>query len=165
MDTNLENLVAEFHDKLNISPKSDLTRMKDPRHVISLSVILQSWSGQMLDDFKKTGEPQSLRLHLILEETAELCTAFASNQELGVLDALADLVYVTAGTGAVYDLPLTDAFVEVHRSNMTKEKQESDPDAARVRDKGPNYDPPNLQLVLDKHRGIETNIEVADGDA
>ena len=49
-------------------------------------------------------------------------------------------------------LPLDKAFAEVHRSNMTKRVQTNDPDKARVRDKGPGYEPPDLARVLEEHR-------------
>lgn len=91
-----------------------------------------------------------LRAHLMVEELGEVLAGLAHADELALLDGLADLVYVVLGTAVTFDLPLTEAFWEVQRSNMTKIRQENDP---RVRDKGPSYDPPRLDRILEDHKG------------
>ena len=89
---------------------------------------------------------------MIGEETAEIYDALARGCEEQLLDGLGDLMYVTVGTGVQFDLPLPEAFEAIHISNMTKEKQEDDPDKARVRSKGDNFKPPNLKEILVWHR-------------
>ena len=63
-----------------------------------------------------------LRIKLLKEEVEEYAEAARSGDLLEVLDALADIGYILAGTiinhgmQGIYD----DAFNEVHRSNMAK---------------------------------------------
>ena len=63
-----------------------------------------------------------LRIKLLTEEVQEYAEAARSGDLVEVLDALADIGYIIAGTinnhgmQAIYD----DAFNEVHRSNMAK---------------------------------------------
>ena len=64
----------------------------------------------------------ALRIKLLTEEVQEYAEAARSGDLVEVLDALADIGYILAGTIinhgmlAIYD----DAFNEVHRSNMAK---------------------------------------------
>lgn len=88
------------------------------------------------------------RAHLVLEETAELLAAMAAGDRLAALDALADLVYVVIGTAVAFDLPLAEAFVEVHKSNMTKTIARDRPGHPG---KGDGYQPPNLADLLTMH--------------
>lgn len=157
----MEKVVQEFHDKLGISGREALKPLDDKLTMKNYGLQIASISRYFLEIHKNWSKTRKggfksdtpyLRMHLILEEAAELMQAFVETDEEAVFDALSDLIYVTAGTAAVYDLPLQEGFAEVHRSNMTKEKQKSDPDAERVRDKGPNYDPPNLKSLLDDRR-------------
>ena len=118
--------------------------------------------GKSLQIFAKEMEPwfrrcdvRLLRGHLMMEELGELLEAMADLDELGVLDGLADLEYVTKGTAIQFDLPLDAAFDEVHRANMTKERVlESD---TRLRRKGMNWNPPDLIRVLDHHRQCQAD--------
>ena len=63
-----------------------------------------------------------LRIKLLTEEVQEYAEAARSGDLVEVLDALADIAYILAGTiinhgmQEVYD----EAFNEVHRSNMAK---------------------------------------------
>ncbi len=63
-----------------------------------------------------------LRIKLLTEEVQEYAEAARSGDLVEVLDALADIAYILAGTiinhgmQEVYD----EAFTEVHRSNMAK---------------------------------------------
>lgn len=89
-----------------------------------------------------------LRFNLVAEEASvELLTALMDGDEISLLDALADAVYVIIGTALTYDLPLEAAFAEVHRSNMTKKVT-----GARLEDKGSEYSPPDLARILREHR-------------
>ena len=145
----VEKVVQYFHTKLDIAPVEELEgNIKMITTANAYRVRMESIAESCLVNYKTTKDQKWLRLHLIIEETTELITAFMHGDKVEALDALADLMYVTAGTAAVYNLPLTEAFLEVHRSNMTKEKQASDPNADRVSDKGPNYEPPQLERLL-----------------
>lgn len=150
------NMVEQFHIKIQAKVRGRLQEDVDPevsKRLRSLSTMLAGDASKMLEAFKKAGDHRALRAHLIVEEVGEALQALAEGDEERLLDALADLQYVTQGTAVTYDLPLEEAFTEVHRSNMTKEPQISDPDRARVRAKGPNYSPPDLRSVLHAWRG------------
>lgn len=99
-----------------------------------------------------THDPRLLRAHLMVEELGELLSALAMGDEVGVLDGLADLIYVVNGTAVAFDLPLQAAFEEVHRSNMTKEVKAGGDKDVRCRKKGDTYQPPNIGLILDRHK-------------
>jgi predicted HAD superfamily Cof-like phosphohydrolase len=90
-----------------------------------------------------------MRAQLMLEELSEALSALAQADELALLDALADLEYVTVGTATTYDLPLRAAFSEVHRSNMTKGTVRH---AHGEKGKGEGFEPPNLSAILKEHR-------------
>ena len=69
-----------------------------------------------------TDEMIELRIKLLKEEVEEYAEAARTGDMVEVLDALADIGYILAGTiinhgmQKIYD----DAFNEVHRSNMAK---------------------------------------------
>lgn len=89
---------------------------------------------------------QELRISLIKEEYQELLEALDCNDPVATLDALADLSYVVAGAAIAWGLPLADALNEVHRSNMTKTPGQTRADGKVI--KGPTYEPPDLQTVM-----------------
>lgn len=115
-------------------------------------------------------EVRLLRARLILEEAKELLLAMGidwANAEwptdlwidgpsdlVEVADGIADLQYVTVGTGRSYGIPTDACFREVHRSNMTK----TPPDPDRPADpgakyttktpKGPDFRPPAIKSIL-----------------
>ena len=118
-----------------------------------------------------------LRLRLMMEELGELSKAMHEDNMAEVADGLADLLYVTVGTAVEYGLgPILEClFNEVHRSNMTKfcgeevdfsqpprtiypghhgqieaDDTVNDKYSGKVR-KGGNYDPPQIQRILDEH--------------
>ena len=61
-----------------------------------------------------------LRCDLIEEELNELKDAIKNNDYVEVIDALADILYVTYGAGGAFGINLDKAFDLVHKSNMTK---------------------------------------------
>lgn len=67
----------------------------------------------------------AFRLKFILEEAAEFAAAHAAGDIVGVADALADLIYVAAGSAHFLGLPLDDVWREVQRANMAKVRAES----------------------------------------
>jgi predicted HAD superfamily Cof-like phosphohydrolase len=143
-------MVAEFHEKLGISPRQRM-RYKPSQMLLQFSHAIHTMAHELE---RRVNDPDAryLRAHLDLEETAEFVHALACGDEVAALDAMADKLYILCGHADVFDLPLGAAFDEVHRSNMTKKKQPADPSAARVRQKGPNYSPPDLRRVLQEHR-------------
>lgn len=88
----------------------------------------------------------NLRMRLIDEERGELLQALATEDVIGVADALADLMYVVIGAALQWGIPLERVFAEVHRSNMTKEGGGKRADG-KIK-KGPYYSPPDIEAVL-----------------
>ena len=136
----------------------------------------QLTSNEVVGDAKVTDELRSLASHLsrlceeckwlyqkkdlrgsrclkLLEELGELMLAMAQRDEVETLDALADMDYLVKGTAGLLDLPLAEAFTEVHRSNMTKAgiDDAASPDGRKTK-KGPGYKPPDLLAILMAHR-------------
>lgn len=71
---------------------------------------------------------------------------------VGVADSLGDLDYVVNGAGLIFGIPMPKIGEEIHRSNMTMTK--TGPDGQPIYNdegkviKGPNYEPPQLRLIL-----------------
>jgi predicted HAD superfamily Cof-like phosphohydrolase len=117
---------------------------------------LVSWISSYLEHkCEKRFDQRTLRAHLILEEASEILLGMARRHEDLTVDGLADLVYVVAGTAVAFDLPLAAAFKEVQRSNMTKAVRNKDD--LRLRDKGAEYTPPDIERVLKEHRHAEAH--------
>jgi predicted HAD superfamily Cof-like phosphohydrolase len=92
---------------------------------------------------------RELRIKLIREELGEFEKAANDRNLVKIADALADLLYVTYGTGVSYGIDLEPIFREVHESNMSK----GDPDILRAPNgkilKAKNWRPPDLQPILE----------------
>lgn len=90
-----------------------------------------------------------LRFSLIEEEFKELIHAFEQEpvDTVGVADALADLCYVVIGTAIEWDVPLAEVFAEVHRSNMTKSRDNVRADGKIT--KGESFKPPRIAEILE----------------
>jgi len=129
--------IEDFHLKYGFTVGHELTADVE---LGSLSYEL----GVMASCLEKS-RPTSLRAHLVVEEVAELLAALAAGDEVGTLDALADLIYVTVGTAVTFGLPLAEAVEEVHRSNMTKTLVRDRPGHPG---KGDGYSPPQLAELL-----------------
>lgn len=122
---------------------------------------------------------RELRVKLIAEELAELCSALGVSLLLEVnpqteegelvveavlgddqvdlveaADALGDLDYVVQGTNVALGFPAEEIVAEIHRSNMSKLGADGKPiyrEDGKVL-KGPNYRPPNLAPLVDGGR-------------
>lgn len=86
------------------------------------------------------------RIHLMLEELAEMMEGINNGNLIKAADGLGDTLYVVIGTGVVYALPAHEICVEVCRSNETKQRRTKD--NIRLRDKGKNWQPPNFERAL-----------------
>lgn len=99
-----------------------------------------------------------LRIQTLIEEIGELALALGNGDLLKVLDGLTDIQYFLDGTYLACGLSaLKDqAMEEVHRSNMTKMGADGRPiiNAAGRVVKGPNYEPPRLELLLEVTRKL-----------
>lgn len=92
-------------------------------------------------------EEKLLRIKLLTEETAELIEAIADNNIVKVADAIADILYVTYGSANAFGIDIEPIFDEVHRSNMTKEYDET---LTKRVFKGPSYSPPVIDSIIDE---------------
>ena len=145
--------VADFHKAKNIDFRQDITQLAPRSDMPQLRVIMRQHAEQALHVYETLGDLRMLRLHLILEECEELVGAILDSNEELILDAMGDLIYVIIGAAVTCDLPLAEAFTEIHRSNMTKApKSKNGPGANRLRVKGTSYSPPDLKAVLRAHR-------------
>ena len=112
-----------------------------------------------------TSAELSFRYGLIFEEFEELKEEIAAamtdltiHKKVSVktterlLKEMADLQYVLSGMAVAFGLPLQQAFVRVHNSNMSKLGEDGQPiyrEDGKVL-KGPNYAPPDLEDLIDK---------------
>mgnify|MGYP001563458304 CR=1 FL=1 len=119
--------------------------------------------GQPTEVTKPDEKLLEFRYSLIIEEVKELGEAIAyamaeSNFRDGVPDKvkvrllkeLADVQYVISGLAVTLDLPLQEAFIRVHNSNMSKLDDSGKPvfrgDGKVLR--GKNYSPPFLEDLV-----------------
>jgi len=86
-----------------------------------------------------------LRCALIEEEAREFRDAWAARDRLEMIDALCDLLYVTAGAAVEMGVELRPFFEEVHASNMRKIGGPVRADGKHL--KPPGWTPPDLQRV------------------
>lgn len=151
-----QSRVEKFHALINSPVNRRLDECYDAETSRCLSDDLQDdltrWSEHFLHVYKQCGDLRALRAHLILEECGETMRGMGDLDEIKLLDGLGDLDYVVNGTAAAFGLPLDAAFDEIHKSNMTKRRQDDDPDAARCRQKGEGFVPPDLAKVIREHR-------------
>lgn len=142
-----QDCVKHFHTTKGVSPTQPLPaqQLKD---LETLGLMVHDAAASLEPRIQE--DPRYLRVHLTLEETAEWITAIASGNEVLALDALADRLYVLLGDAVTFDLPLQEAFAEVHKSNMTKTRDGND--AGRIRNKGTSYVAPDMVGVLQRHR-------------
>ena len=89
-----------------------------------------------------------LRSRLIVEEAGEFLKAASQHNMVEMCDALADLLYVTYGTGVELGVDLEPIFTEVQRSNMTKDGGGHDT-SGKIQ-KGPDFEEPDIIGELSK---------------
>ena len=153
----LLRLPQDFHDKMGVSPEQPPLKatMLDAK---SAAIASYGTHLKILADEIETecdmNDVRFLRMQLMMEELGETLEAIAAQDVEALVDGLCDLLYVVGGTIASMGLKdvMTDAFLEVHRANMTKRNGDG---SERVRDKGENWQPPGISDIL-KERGIAT---------
>ena len=154
---NYEKGVREFHIKNGFKLDACLAQENDSLATLTLESIasqLQTVCNQIKGPamyFQPKGDERLYRIWLILEEAMEACEALAATDEIGLADALADLRYVNEGTAITYRIPLEEVFSAVQVSNMSKKKRDIATNQ-RMRDKGPAYTSPKIQMAIDVGR-------------
>lgn len=134
-------MVREFLEKHEMHKLPDVMKQD---HLALAAARLELVGKQLLED---DHSPHAVRAALLIEELSEYISAYANRDRVEELDALCDLIYVALGQAVVFNLPITAAFAEVHRSNMSKRRRCEHEDT-RIRDKGPDYTPPRLKELL-----------------
>ena len=120
--------------------------------------------GQDVDNPSPTATLLEFRYKLILEEVKELgeeiAYAMAESQfkagiplrvKARMLKELADVQYVISGLAVALGLPLSQAFIRVHKSNMSKLGVDGKPiyrEDGKVL-KGPNYISPEMEELFE----------------
>lgn len=109
-----------------------------------------------------TEEEYTLRYKLLKEENEEYLEACQNNDEVGILDALTDQLYIVLGSIVSHGMQhiIEEAFFEVHMSNMSKLDDDGNPiingengvwDETRPKGKvlkSKNFFEPNLKKFL-----------------
>lgn len=120
-----EEMVRQFHKKYDIDIDVRIERNdQTPNEKINTELLYQFSNiiESIQENWKelKGRDERITRAQLILSEVSELLFSLAQRDENAVLDALADIAYLVEGTAITFNLPLSEAFDEVHKSNMTK---------------------------------------------
>mgnify|MGYP005850742217 CR=1 FL=1 len=163
MSTSNQKKIQEFmtHWRINeIFPEEQIETFKEDLE----SLLSESSPFNKVLEFTKTyGQPISetpnlplkslrkLRKDLLKEEYQEYVNGEKNNNIVEIADALADMVYIIAGTAITYGIPLTEVFNEVHESNMSKLDENGKPiyrEDGKIM-KGPNYFEPRIKEILD----------------
>ncbi len=92
------------------------------------------------------------RARLIVSEAAEFLEAADKSDFVGMVDALADILYVTYGTAVEMGVDLEPVFAEVQRSNMTKD---GGADCGGKILKGSSFEEPDIDGELRKQGWVE----------
>lgn len=150
----LVECVREFMVSKVGAPDPQHLPIREAHGINEAGELLISESKRLLQTYDKNHDQRFLRTSLMLEELGESLQGMSVCDEVAVLDGLADLLYGLIGTAIQFDLPIIEAFLEVHRSNMTKRDYAGD---CRIRDKGPDYVPPDLGRVLREYRASQVS--------
>ncbi len=117
------------------------------------AATLENLADQLHLRYRSTGDRRALRAHLIMEEFAELMVAMADRDEVQATHELADLDFVVNGTAVEFDLPLEEAFLEIHRANMTKHTiRGAQGNTTGDKGKGETFKKADIAAVVARHR-------------
>lgn len=154
MFTEAEDDVRDFQLKYGIPTGLAMSSIKDKMapDLLAKMIVNTEQLTQLLwllsDSCSAEDKVVIHRICIMAEEFVEMIAAMARGDELGTLDGVADLIYTVIGTAVTFSLPLSLAFEEVHRSNMTKTLRVGNSKEAMKLEKGPDYTPPDLLGVI-----------------
>lgn len=77
-------------------------------------------TDKVIDPDILTSDLAEARMYFMQEEMDELWAAFEDKDPVAFVDAIVDLQYFLYGTALALGIPLEEAFLEVHESNMAK---------------------------------------------
>lgn len=128
--------VCDFHLKFGLNTYG--TVAPNPLDLTTLEFRMRFLIEELAEFAQSTGMlTLSFDLHKIIRDLKDQHYRRTDPLKIDFLedsvDALADLVYVALGTAHMMGLPFDDAWAEVQRANMTKERAngESDPRSKR----------------------------------
>ena len=147
--TDIEEMVESFHHKHGFAVGAPLESESESADVAIkvCEVSLEGLELQLLRHPDFGSDRRLQRAHLMIEELGELLRGMRLCDPVMTCDGIADLAYVTAGTGVTFGLPVDAAIEEVHRSNMTKDGYRQHKPS-----KGANFRPPDIARVIEEHR-------------
>lgn len=154
----LSQLIA-FHQAMQQPVGSRWT--PDVRVDVALRVrLIAEEFGELLVALKLIDEQQATLLTSQIESWLHhpvypLAVSNDLADQAAVLDALCDLIYVTVGAAVTWGLPLSTAWEEVHRVNMTKSTGPIREDGKRLKPEG--FQPPNMADVLELARLVDVS--------
>ena len=145
--------IEEFHKKHDFAIGVDF-KTEEPVSEEAEADLLSDAASDMLQAAMKMehymrNSPHTQRIaraQIMIEELSEILEAMVTRDEVSFLDGLADLQFVLFGTAVAYGIDLEGPHLEVCRSNMSKAAGGSD--QVRLRDKGPDYSPPNMKQSI-----------------
>jgi NTP pyrophosphatase (non-canonical NTP hydrolase) len=148
--------VRDFHTKhgfLTNKKVSDCEGALKTQALISelLTKLCEGIKEESINLQELKRDPRLYRMYLILEEVEELNAAMYVRDEVQMLDALEDLLYVVIGTAVTFNFPLEEGWQEVHRSNMTKKVRDPQVDP-RMRNKGPDFVKADFKKIIERWR-------------
>lgn len=159
--------LSEFHERHGSPPPqimdSDWTMdVTEPVNMLmAQSVIILGRSRAESDKDNLDVANRLFRIHLMMEELAEVIEAFGNGDEVKVADGLTDLLYVTVGSALSYSIDINHTFREVHRSNMTKRPKAGDEQGLggdRIeggdKAKGDTFSPPRIREAINQGRQV-----------
>ena len=141
-------MVREFHEKFGYSVNRHLSEFSESSEIGVVGHTLCQTAKHLVENGGRN-DLLKLRAHLMLEELGEALEALGRKDEVALLDGLGDLLYVVWGTAVSLGLPLEEAFVEIHKKNMLKDRQEGRPGHPG---KAENYLPPDLESILQAYK-------------
>ena len=142
------------------------------REVSQAFNVIRGYVHKFQKKFEKKVEGETrakLRYALMREENEEYLVAAINQDEVEILDALTDEVFILCGTMNAHnisDAVMAKALIEVTRSNMSKADESGNPiynENGKVI-KGPNYSKPDLASIIIDHAksGIAVDPEQSD---
>lgn len=102
----------------------------------------------------------------LVEELTEIRDAHYRGDLAAFLDGLVDLTYVAAGTAQLAALPFNEAWAEVHRANLAKERANGAGDPRSTRGhrldvvKPAGWQPPDIEAVIERRRAAVRSPDV-----
>jgi len=158
----LQQKVTEFHLRhrfpVGISVKANRRLSWVMMWFVCKITFLVSKMAIVYWKISKTNKESFYRVHLVLEETAEMMEAINNGNEIKAADGLGDLLYVVVGVATCYWLPAHEIVMEVCKSNETKKLRTKN--NVRMRDKGSDWIPPDFKKAINLGRK-RLNAELA----